>query len=903
MIFLRIHYLLLVLTFSFLSVSASAQVHVFNGRVVDTTGQGLPFATVRVPELDLHLATSANGTFKLTIPQTFRSLEITASYIGKQSGSFTLLPQTTFINLVLRERSLSLDDVQVSAIRNKTTTPSSIVFNRDAIEQIQAFSLADVLNNLPGKTTTASQLQSPTTLTLRDNTTGAFSMNNSLGAAIIMDGLRISNDANMQSRSLSIRGMGSSAISNRNEGVFDVPFTGLDLRDIATDNIESIEVITGVAPAQYGELTSGAVIINRQAGKSKFQFNARLNAGSTEFSLSKGLSLGSRLGALNVSVSYLNSNKDPRDKVKSFNRVSSGLMWTTNFGDKLKNTLSVDYNTRLDNVKQDPDDDQRLKTYARSRSFSLSNRAALQLKGVLFNKINMNVGYSKGYQDTYNQWLLNGPPKGLANKDTTGVYEGIFLPGAYLAEERIIGEPINVNGTVNTSAQFQIGRLHNNLSFGADLSYSDNVGKGIVTDPERPRWIDVNNQNTRPVNYEELLPAMVNTGIYLQDNINGRVGAHNFTAGIGLRYNNQNGSSSLQPRMNLNVQLSQKLDWSISYGISSKSPTLAHRYPAPAWLDIAILNLYTGFADRSLFLVYTKKIEPDNSNLKPARSTQLETGLRYKDRFFNTSIFLYAKKDRNGFNSYSKFEPITIPNYGYTYTPGQPISYYPTGDSSVYSASSLYIITNGLQSDNYGAEWMLQTRKIKAIQTSFAASTAFNYSTYQAGGDLRTIKADQTFIDAGGKAWYGVYRPEVGNRWSLVSKINSDTHIPKLGFIITLSADVFWNNVQRIKTESNEPIGYLDQNLKYYAITKFDPASTEHGYLKIGDFKQTNNVQPFTYANLNMRIAKELKDQIRISLNLYNVFNIKPEHYDAATQTYVVYNNPVSITAGINVKF
>lgn len=94
-----------------------------------------------------------------------------------------------------------------------------------------------------------------------------------------------------------------------------------------------------MASTQYGELTSGAVIINRQAGKTKYQLNTRINGGSTELSLSKGMSLGEKWGALNTSFSYLNSNKDPRDKVKSYNRVTGGLMWTTYWNNQIKKYL------------------------------------------------------------------------------------------------------------------------------------------------------------------------------------------------------------------------------------------------------------------------------------------------------------------------------------------------------------------------------------------------------------------------------------------------------------------------------------------------------------------------------------------------------------------------------------
>jgi hypothetical protein len=83
---------------------------------------------------------------------------------------------------------------------------------------------------------------------------------NSLGTAVIMDGAALSNNANMQLLSATMQG------ENANVGVGATPAAGVDLRGISTDNIESVEVIRGIPSAQYGDLTSGAVIIKTKAG-------------------------------------------------------------------------------------------------------------------------------------------------------------------------------------------------------------------------------------------------------------------------------------------------------------------------------------------------------------------------------------------------------------------------------------------------------------------------------------------------------------------------------------------------------------------------------------------------------------------------------------------------------------
>ena len=49
------------------------------------------------------------------------------------------------------------------------------------------------------------------------------------------------------------------------------PTSGVDMRQISTDNIESVEVIRGIASAEYGDITSGAVLVNTKAGRAPLQ--------------------------------------------------------------------------------------------------------------------------------------------------------------------------------------------------------------------------------------------------------------------------------------------------------------------------------------------------------------------------------------------------------------------------------------------------------------------------------------------------------------------------------------------------------------------------------------------------------------------------------------------------------
>lgn len=883
-----------------------AQNAVLRGRVIDEKNNPISFAVINLTNYQRSTYTDNLGNFQFSISQkdlqSNYSLRITN--VGKKTIDTAINTNNLGQVFVFKmfDLSLSLKEVEVSLSRKQESSNSSIIFDRQAIEQVQAFSLTDILNNLPGKLYSPVDLQSSKNITLRTDASGNSASNNAMGTAIIIDGLAQSNNANMQSKNVGTYGLGSSIITDRtNQVSYDVTFGGIDLREIPADNIESIEVITGVAPAQYGDLTDGAVIINRQAGKTFYQFNTRINGGSTNFSLSKGFDLGKNRGSLNVNFNYLISNNDPRDNMKKYDRVSGGLMYTKHYGKKVKNTFSLDYSAKLDDAKKDPDDGRDLLTYSKNRRLTISNRISYDVGSDFLKKISLNFGADFGYQDTYAQWYLNGNPKPMANKDTTGVYEGYYLPGNYTAVDQVVGKPRNVNGNISFSSDFKIGNLKNYLSYGASVSISSNKGQGVLFDADRPRLVSQGYKNERPYDFE-LIPTLFNVGYYLEDRFSFKILERSFSLSTGLRYDVQNGFGSLQPRISANYNVLKKLKLNMAYGISSKAPTLAYRYPGPTYFDIPLINYYTGDVRNSLFLVYTHKYTPDNSNLKPSKSSQVEIGLSYTEQFFNTSVFGYLKNNTDGFNSQPNVFSLYVPEYTYTKEGNNKPNYSATGNVKLTTGLSNSVVTNNVSSKNSGLEWFVSTKKIKSIQTSFSFNSSFAYSDFFNAGNSVAI-ANSADILAGKKAWYGVYSPRSYRNSSLLSKLNSDTHIPKLGLVVSLYYDFVWFKNVKVLGDAKYPIAYLDEQLNYYPIENFDPSDPDYGHLTRATDLSSQAKLPFKYGNLSFRLAKELRNRIRFSINAYNVFNLKADYFDEVTKRTYNYIDPVSVGAELSIKF
>ncbi|MDM1514499.1 TonB-dependent receptor, partial [Myroides odoratimimus] len=353
------------------SVAQSSKV--FKGTVVDSNNQPLEFATVILDNNEVYY-TNNQGTFSFSTKKDFEPFSI--NYANKKSIYIKDLKTFSTYNnrFLLVDLSITLDEINITApiLKAQSGSNSAIVIDKEKISEVQAFSLKDVLNTLPGHATVAPNLNTAQTINLRgasfDKLTGGTlqQMNNSFGVAIIVDDVTISNDANMQTRSLNQFGLTNSSNTG---SIANLTYQGVDLREIPVENIESIEVVQGVASAKYGELTDGAIIINKQAGKTPYSFTTNINRGATSYSLSKGFGLPNKWGALNLSMNYSKSNNDPRDNIKEYNRINQSILWTKSFSPRVKNNLSLSFSKRLDGVREDPDDQQSRKLKATDEFF------------------------------------------------------------------------------------------------------------------------------------------------------------------------------------------------------------------------------------------------------------------------------------------------------------------------------------------------------------------------------------------------------------------------------------------------------------------------------------------------------------------------------------------------------
>lgn len=875
------------------------------GRVLDDSRKPLPGSSITIVQSEITITTRADGSFVIAIPDAGNEISLIISHVGKETVSLTIKAAQFGMEhtITLHNLNLRLPEVEVNGVRRRTAASnSSIVFDREAIEQTQALSVANVLGYLPGHTLLRPNvsIQGVAALNLRTAMTSLSeaSLNNAFGISVLVDGARLSNDANMQVTNIGNSGSLISAGQNivhppsdregaiRNGSLHAGPNgtynaiqanNGTDLRQLTAENIESIEVISGVASARYGDYTTGMVLINRQAGVTPWRASVRSIEGSVNAGINKGFTLSPSLGALNINFDYLHSNNDPRDKLKGYQRIGGGVIWTykRKTGINFRNTFSVDFNTTLDQTKQDPDDGNQRMAKFNNHSIRFNNRAEWVLNRPWLYNISLQASFNTGRQESYDQWYLNAAGViGIANGMETGTYEGYFTKGYYLAVRHIIGKPVDASGRLEFSNFLKYWNLTHKIIAGVNYSYTANNGPGLVQDPDRPRWNDQGYKNDRNRNFRQI-PAQNNTGFYLENVINTRLLNKPFNLNAGVRGDVQNSFFNVSPRISTTWKWSEQFSWHGAFGIATKAPGLAQTSPGNVYIDVPLINAWNENAGKSLYLVHTQVIDRNNTGIQPYRSSTFETGISWKAGILNGSVTYFIRKVNNGFATVTKVVPLILPNYTITPNPSGKPGYTPNGSSASYFPQYT-ALENGQDERSTGVELIVNTKKIRALQTSFHVNTSL-YSTSNVNRIPEVAIPQVIPANPDRKALFGVYNNTGGKAMNIKSTVVSNTHISPLGMAVILTGEFFWVNRSQLNEGSIYPVGYVDRYLNFYPLTPAEAQQPEYTHLQKATPAGGKTFSPaMVYTNLHLRLSKEIGDYLRFSFNAYNFFNIRP---------------------------
>ena len=917
----------------------------------DSQGQRVPLAnaTVAVEELGTGTTTDAMGRFVLrNLPP--RNLTLRVNYLGFEEQTGKIDRNTTGdLVFVLLCSDFRLENVTVTGQENKASASTSTHVSRTAMDHMQTSSLKDIMALMPGGMSENQSLANANLLNIRTTQRSVISnysgtstnTMNSFGTAVIIDGAPLSNDANLQVLNPTQRSSAGSISSEAS------PQGGVDVRTVATDNISSVEIIRGVPSVEYGNLTSGAVLVTSKAGREPLSVRFKTNPLIYQVSANKGFDLGGDNGTLNAGFDYARDVIEQRVSYRSYTRLTGKLLYSNSFfGSRLHSNTSLDLIHGFNRTKYNPDDENnRNKRHSKEFGFRFNTNGTFNVSDGWLRNIKYTASVSHTDKNSYYEIMSTGSIAltnsmvdgsvvsnlpGVEVTDTNGdpitnltgaenAWASVS-PATYTQWYRVEGKEWNIFAKVNANFLNNVGNAGvNRIMLGADFKSDGNRGNGVTFDIATPPAFSNGAlySSVRPVSYKDI-PFIHQVGAYIEDNLLLTLGRHNITFQAGLRYDVLPGAPMkkndvLSPRLNLSAELIPERLWvRAGYGVTAKAPSVLYLYPEKAYYDIQYFSnaATAGIAEENrVDIIGTRVFDTRNRELGMATNIKKEVGLDLELGAVTISATAYHEKLKNGY-ALQQTPNSTLRLYKPYYSATSGSSVYPTirptPTSDIMSFSYYREPTNAGRLINKGVEFTLTTKRFESIRTQFMLSGAWmNSKMYNSGYEIYYSRAETARPLATSSAWQkeiylGLYDNKAGNCTvydKLITTLRVTHNIPQIGFVVTLTGQVsWWNNILYKFGDDATPLAYLssaDDQIHYFTA---DNPYTDEKFSNI--LKSANSaVRSETVIDdyirtptllMNLNLTKEVKDYLRVSFFVNNMFSTHPkiERYQRPGEYY-----------------
>ncbi len=794
--------------------------------------------------------------------------------------------------------SYNVEEVVVTAREGQGITTSSII-DRRAIEHLQPSSFTDLLSLLPGGQTQLPALTSTNSIRLRQAGTGSADYDiSALGTLFVVDGTPVNSNANMQLVKQASSATGGDPDAGRNHTTL-----GVDMRTIPTDNIESVEIIRGIAPVEYGDLTSGLVLIKRKLKATPFEARFKADSYSKLIYAGKGFKVNNLTA--NIGIDYLDAKSDPRDPLTAYKRLtlSARLQHLWKVGNmRLRWRMYTDYTGSFDKEKHDPEilkqkDDSYRSDYNRinmAHSLLLTPENETILKS-------LNLDFSATYESS-----IIKQRKGISlSRDIAastslqeGEHDGTFLPYHYISELTVDGKPLNLYAKLKALMGVKTGELSQEFNIGAEWKADKNYGRGQEYDPARPVSPGT---PYRPRIYSHI-PAMHQLSFYIQDNLTLPLGPHKITAQAGLRGSmlanlssqyDMMGKIFLDPRINIQWQLPRftiggkplVVDINGGWGRQTKFPTLLQIYPDKVYTDLIELNYYDLNPDYRRLYLRTYIDDATNYNLQPARNDKWEVRLGTKWNGNTFSITYFRENLSSGFRSSATVKPYGYKDYDESSIVPEELSGQPSIENLPYINKKILVIyaqtTNGSKLIKEGLEWQLATKRFNAILTRFTVNGAWFKTTYTNSEPMFSSNTNAVVNGTPVNDLYiGYYEGNSGTiREQFTSNFMTDTYIPRLDLTFSLTAECTWYTSSKSMPTSGVPLKYIDTE---GTVHPFGENLQSDQYLqwlvnKYNDSAWLTQRVPF-YMFLNLKVTKGFGKWMKAALFINRMIDYMPNY-------------------------
>ena len=887
----------------------------------------LGYATLYFPDYGIGTTSDENGRFSMpNVPMGKARVQV--MYVGKVTiDTLVNINRDLTLDFTLQSENFNLKEVTVTATQNRAGRSTASNISRQAMDHLQATSLNDLLSLMPGGISQNSALNSSQQINIRQIASNSSHEEalNALGTAIIRDGAPISNNSNLSAMNPTVSG-GASAMSGGAS-----PSGGVDVRSISTENIESVEIIRGIPSVEYGDLTSGAVIVHTKAGREPLRVKAKANPNVYQISMGTGYELGKDKGALNVSADYAYNTNDPKATYQHYQRATGKVMYSnTFFHNKLRSNTSLDFIYGKDTRDRNPDDESTQTTSeGRDVGFNLNTNGTWNInKGWLQNiRYVLSGNYtdkqsffetaygsaSAPYSMTTTDGAILSNFKGQHIFDAEGNqitnfgsedanHYAVFLPSSYIGHYEIDSREVNAFAKLTATLFKQSAHVNNRILLGIDFKTDGNVGKGKTFDPTSPPLRNQTSKNSsyRPRPYKDI-PFIHQFGAFAEENFVWNIGERELKMQAGVRFDHASVVGSvLSPRFNASFDLIPRtLTLSGGYGITSKMPTLLYLYPEKAYFEYVNINELANESipeNERLFMTTTKVYDTSNENLKVAKNHKAEIGLRLNIGKVSASVTAFQERLKNGYsldNTFSSFNSFSYKEYTRNENGDLVLA------SNLPVLNSYYTPTNNMNVQTQGIEFDVNVGRIDAIRTSFQLNGAWmrtqswnnGYDFYDNSGTSASSRTPVAIYEAGAVKSY---------RQQLATTLRATHNIPEIGFVVTLTTQAIWNQ-SNWKTFGNDtiPVGYisLDNEVTMFPEGKY--TSTEQlkadGYDYMLQNPNHSHAIKETYSPyfcFNLNVTKEISDMFRVSFFANNMFRSYPRVESKRNPgTYISLNN------------
>lgn len=853
-------------------------------------------ATCVLNPIGAYAATDLSGKATLkNIPQGRYTLEIT--YVGYETFRMDLMVDKPLrLPIRMTETSLALSEVTVVARQNAAGTSTSSIIGRQAIDHLQASSLADVMQLVPGAIMGNADMTSTQQLQLRE--ISANNITNRFGAGIVMDGVPMSNNGVVAQGDFSA----TSAI-------------GTDMRQISADDIDEVEVIRGIPSAEYGDLTSGLVVVHSKIGVTPWQFKGKVNPSMMNYSLGKGLKFssprqdGRGAGVLNFNLDYAQAWGDPRQKTRSFDRYTFSAGYGVDLNRKWHTDTKIRYMYGKDWSGNDPDAiDDGTESKSTNSVFSITHNGKLTIDKPFARNIAYTLGLSLTANNTRNTAFV-GTSSGLIPIITateTGYWSIPWENSSYQATGLNNSKPGNFYAKVNNSFYIKAGKTNQRFKMGIDYKYDWNSGKGYYNEDERHPLRP--NSDGRPRAFSDI-PGLHQIAAFVEDNFNWQYARkRNLRVQLGARFTamqpfEEVRTFAFSPRLNTTLELTEWLNLRGGIGLNSKTPGLSYLYPDKHYADRVAVNYMpqdNASAQMLAYHTFVYNVEY-TKGLKNATTTKIEGGIDINlPRNHKLSILAYQDRTPGGFGNVTEY--LTYATNFYSNPQGLTVGGNGLVDVSGGTPSAIYMnwgttgrVGNTNVSINRGLEFDFDFGKIKPLNTSVYLSGAWqeskSYSKNMVSSNPRNLPTSYAQY----VPFKMIYPTELDySRYRrFVNTLRLVTNIPALRMVASFTGQVVWHNSSLSYVASKTPIGWMTTDLTYHELTNdmlagylgMDgnyyatlPEGTEHVSIDDQIIRSNDNdpvKNPVTW-NLSFRLTKEFGKTAGLSFYANNALFYEP---------------------------